>query len=539
VTAWEDDATMTRWKFFDARCTIGRHYRLGPAGLHSCDDLLAEMDHYDICEALVVDSLSGAGHPLDGNRRVLDATVQHPRLHPAWTAVPPCAEEQPEPAEFVRQMRANHVGALFLFTGQYRIRLSEWSVDALLEPLAGARVPVFLVPDEVGPGPAAMDRTDYDAVVALCRRWPALPVVVSEFRIRRSQRTLYRALDACPNLHVELSGYWLHHGIEYVTRRWGSERLLFGSNWPTFGPHMTVATLACAEIEDEDKRRIAGDNLRRLIAWCEPEHPRVAPTPPADEYVQFGRTGERPQDMPFDDCHGHLGGRHFAYHIPDCDLDSTVREMDRLGERRACAFCFTGVTGDERFGNDLVADAVRRHPDRFIGFTMLSPHRGEEDMRRELLRCADLGLRGVKLIPYYQGYPADGPLLEVACRWAHERRQIILNHHWGPVEHLERLLAAHPDACFVNGHTTLAYAGLMERYPNLYICSCPLLGPRECEEVVARIGADRLLFGSDLQDLPIAWGLGPILFARLPVEQKRMILGGNLRRLLTEYSLHP
>ncbi|NLW50640.1 MAG: hypothetical protein GXY85_07310, partial [Candidatus Brocadiaceae bacterium] len=48
-----------------------------------------------------------------------------------------------------------------------------------------------------------------------------------------------------------------------------------------------------------------------------------------------------------------------------------------------------------------------------------------------------------------------------------------------------------------------------------------------------------LLFGSDLQDLPIAWGLGPILFARLPVEQKRMILGGNLRRLLTEYSLHP
>ncbi|NLW50896.1 MAG: amidohydrolase family protein, partial [Candidatus Brocadiaceae bacterium] len=487
---------MARWEFFDARCTVGRHCRLQAGGPHSADDLLAEMDHYDVCEALVVDSLSRENHPFDGNRRVLEATAGHPRLHPAWAALPPGTDEQPEPDEFVRQMRANRVGALFLFTGQYRIDLSDWSLDALLEPLADAGVPVFLVPDAIGPGARTMDLTDYAAVVALCRRRPALPVVISEFRIRHSQRTLYRALDACPNLHVELSGYWLYRGIEYITRRWGSERLLFGSNWPTFGPHMTVAALACAEIDDADKRRIAGDNLRRLIAWCEPEHPRVAPTPPADEYAQFGRTGERPQDMPFDDCHGHLGGRHFAYHIPDCDLDSTVREMDRLGERRACAFCFTGVTGDERFGNDLVADAVRRHPDRFIGFTMLSPHRGEEDMRRELLRCADLGLRGVKLIPYYQGYPADGPLLEVACRWAHERRQIILNHHWGPVEHLERLLAAHPDACFVNGHTTLAYAGLMERYPNLYICSCPLLGPRECEEVVARIGADRLLFGS-------------------------------------------
>jgi predicted TIM-barrel fold metal-dependent hydrolase len=436
-------------------------------------------------------------------------------------------------------MRAHRVGALFFFTGQYRINLSDWSLDELLEPLADARVPVFIVPDVIGPGAATMDRTDYDAVVALCRRWPALPVIVSEFRIRHSQRTLYRALDACPNLRVELSGYWLYHGVEYIARRWGSERLLFGSNWPTFGPHMTLATLSCAEIEDEDKRKIAGGNLRDLIAWCGTEHPEVEPTPPADEFVQFGRTGERPEEMLFDDCHGHLGGHGCSYHLPDCDLESTVREMERLGDRRACVFCFTGVTSDECFGNDIVADAVRRHPDRFIGFTMLNPHRGRQEMLRELERCAALGLRGVKLIPYYQGYPADGPLIEVACRWAHEHKQIILNHHWGSPAHLEKLLSTYPDACFINGHTTLAFAELMERYPNLYICSCPLLGPRECEEVVARIGADRLLFGSDLQDLPIAWGLGPILFARLPAEQKRMILGGNLRRLLEQYSLHP
>jgi predicted TIM-barrel fold metal-dependent hydrolase len=243
--------------------------------------------------------------------------------------------------------------------------------------------------------------------------------------------------------------------------------------------------------------------------------------------------------MLFDDCHGHLGGRSPSYHVPGGDLESTVREMERLGSRRACVFSFTGVSSDEQFGNDLVADAVARYPDRFMGFALLNPHRGADEMRRELERCAALGLRGIKLIPYYQGYPEDGPLLEVACRWAHERKQIILNHSWGPPANLEQLLAKYPNACFINGHTSLAYAGLMERFPNLYICSCPLVGPRACEEVVGRIGADRLLFGSDLQDLPIAWGLGPILFARLPVEQKRMILGGNLLRLLESYSLSP
>jgi predicted TIM-barrel fold metal-dependent hydrolase len=130
-------------------------------------------------------------------------------------------------------------------------------------------------------------------------------------------------------------------------------------------------------------------------------------------------------------------------------------------------------------------------------------------------------------------------MVEVACRWAHDRKQIILNHNWGSAAHLERLLAAYPDACFLAGHMTLAYVELLKRYKNLYICSCPLIGPRACEHAVAALGADRLLFGSDLQDLPVAWGMGPILLSRLSVEDKRMILGGNLNRILKQYSLRP
>jgi predicted TIM-barrel fold metal-dependent hydrolase len=82
-------------------------------------------------------------------------------------------------------------------------------------------------------------------------------------------------------------------------------------------------------------------------------------------------------------------------------------------------------------------------------------------------------------------------------------------------------------------------AELMKRFTNLFVCSCPLIGPRACEQTVGKIGADRLLFGSDLQDLPIAWGLGPILFSHLPVEAKKLILGGNIRRILEQYSLKP
>lgn len=526
--------------FFDAKCRVGRHLTLQQGGPHTAEDLVAELDRYGIAEALVLDPLSRENHPDDGNRRILEVTARQPRLRPAWSALPAHgADEQARPAEFLASMRRNRVGALFLFPRQYRFSLADWCVDAFLEPLAEAGVPVFIDFNEIGAGArGGCDQTEWEAVVGLCRRWPGLPVIATEYRIRRTQRMIYRALDACPNLRLELSGYWLHRGIEYLTAQWGAERLLFGSNWPEFGAHMTLATLTTADISDADKRKIAGGNLRQLIRWCDDRPPEpVRFDPPADEFAAFGRTGQRPAHMTFRDCHGHLGGRACHYHLPGCTLDGIVRDMDRLGVLTVCAFGFTGVFSDETPGNALVAEAVRRYPDRFVGFTQLNPHRGEADMLRQLERGARNGMRGIKLIPHYQGYPQEGPLIDVACRWAHERKQIILNHHWGSVEQVERLTAQYPNACFIQGHTSTAYAQLMKVRPNLFVCSCPLVPPSACEDTVAAIGADRLLFGSDLQDLPIAWGLGPILFARIPVEQKKQILGGNLQRILREYSL--
>jgi predicted TIM-barrel fold metal-dependent hydrolase len=523
---------------FDANCTVGRHVRLGPRGPHTTVDLLCDMDRHGVAEALVVEVIAREGHPAPGNERIIEEAAASPRLHPAWVALPPGAvDEQPKPEELVRRMREHRVGALFLFTGQYAFGLEDWCVDDLVGPLAEARGPLFINPNDFGPRGPAMDETDWGQVVALCRRWPDLPVIVSERRIRRSQRVLYRALDACANLRIELSGYWLYRGIEYVTGRWGPERLVFGSNWPTFGQALTLAPLAAAEISDDAKRMIAGGNLRELVSWCEPVHPEAQLPEPEDEFVRFARTGERPSDMTFRDSHGHLGGHSAHYHVPNGSLEETVREMDRFGIERACVFSLSGVTSDEVCGNNVVAEACRRYPDRFVGFALVNPHRGPEEMLAELERCAGLGLRGVKLIAAYQGYPDEGPNIEVAVRWAHERGQIVLNHQWGSAAEVERLASAYPNACLVTGHSTAAYADVMKRHSNIYVGTCPLTGPRACEELVAALGAERILFGSDLQDLPVAWGLGPVLAARISPREKRLILGENLERILEQFSM--
>ena len=531
---------MDHWNVFDAGCIVGRHLKLQEGGLHTADELLAEMDHYGIAEALVLDCLSREFHPADGNARILEAVKLSPRLRPAWAALPHGApDEQPDPESFLNDMRRHKAGALFLLPRQYAFTLDDWCVDALLEPLADARVPVFINYSEIGRGYTPQDMTDWSAVVELCRRWPTLPVIVAEARMRHTQRLAYKAFDACDNLHIELSCYWLHRGIEYVTERWGADRLIFGSNWPAYGQHMTLTPLTTADISDEDKLKIAGGNIRRLMSWCKPQHPQVQLPEPADEFVRFGQTGQRPASMVFNDCHGHIGPRTRHAHLPNCTLDGIMADSEHFGIEKACVFEYSGVYSDEMYGNDIVAEAVRQYPDRLVGFTMLNPHRGRDAMLRELERCAKLGLRGVKLIAHYQGYPTEGPLIDVACRWAHERKQIILSHDWGSAHQMERLTAAYPDACFITGHSTAAFAEIMKRTDNVYVCSCPLIGPRACEKLVAAIGADRLLFGSDLEDIQIAWGLGPILFARISPSDKRLIFGENLKRILKRYSLSP
>ena len=62
-----------------------------------------------------------------------------------WAALPPAVpEEQLIGEALLDALRAHQVAALYLQPEHYAFNLSAWCLDALLEPLAAARVPVFI-----------------------------------------------------------------------------------------------------------------------------------------------------------------------------------------------------------------------------------------------------------------------------------------------------------------------------------------------------------------------------------------------------------
>jgi uncharacterized protein len=233
------------------------------------------------------------------------------------------------------------------------------------------------------------------------------------------------------------------------------------------------------------------------------------------------------------DAHTHMGlSEHYA--LAQADPEGLIATMQRYGISCACAFAFAGVSSDYRHGNDLVADAVRRFPERFIGYTVLSANY-PEDLLPELERCSALGLRGVKLITAYQGHPEDTPRFFPVYEWCQARKKIILSHQWGAPAFLAEIARRYPDVCFVIGHLNAAYAEAVRRYDNVYTTTTFVPWPGAIAQAVGTFGADKILFGSDVPDLDPSLNLGPLLTAPITDEDKRAILGLNMQRVLAQY----
>ena len=107
--------------------------------------------------------------------------------------------------------------------------------------------------------------------------------------------------------------------------------------------------------------------------------------------------------------------------ISDGTIDRLLREMDEAGIDKTVLLALdAGIAFRSdlsvREYNDYVGDIVREHPDRIIGFAGIDPRRGAEAVG-ELERCAEMGLKGLKLWTLTGFYPDDEdyyPLYEKA-----------------------------------------------------------------------------------------------------------------------------
>lgn len=248
------------------------------------------------------------------------------------------------------------------------------------------------------------------------------------------------------------------------------------------------------------------------------------------------------------DVHTHLAG--LPGRTPQERLPRLIAAADRLGIERICVFMglsFVATPSPDvlRAQNDEVLAAIEHHHDRAFGFCYVSGQHVEASLR-EIERCVKNGpMVGIKLWVARRCHePELDPIIEAAA----QLNAVIFQHTWiktdgtqlagetTPMD-LVQLARRHPQTTIICGHAGGTWEpGIraVRSTPNLMLevgGSDPTSGM--VEMAVRELGAQRVVFGSDAAGRSFGSQLAKVLAARIPDEARSLILGGNLRRLMT------
>ena len=240
------------------------------------------------------------------------------------------------------------------------------------------------------------------------------------------------------------------------------------------------------------------------------------------------------------DFHGHVGRWEYLGMLDD--PIPMLRAMDAVGIDRACVFNIFHPEGTR--ANDCTATFVAKHPDRFIGFAYVSPLM-PATMVPELERAIDMmGLSAIKIYPTYTPYCLNHPAWHPIYQFAHDRELVIISHTSSQPDtthpkYLGEAAALFPNAKFVAAHAGNTAPGRRQaiqachKSPNFFVETCSTFRtPGVIEELVAEVGADRILYGSDMPLIDCRSQIGKIITADIGNGAKRKILGENATRLL-------
>lgn len=231
------------------------------------------------------------------------------------------------------------------------------------------------------------------------------------------------------------------------------------------------------------------------------------------------------------DAHNHIGKRKGLTFLAD-DL---LKEMDKSQIGQAVVFSMV-----ESIDNAYVAQSVKAHPDRLIGFATINPW--SDQAETELTRCVEAyDMRGVKLHPIKHGYVFDDhslldPIFELCTRF---KLPVIA---YGAADvasvpnHFEEMANTFPDVPFIMAHMGFMYEtnsaiDIAQRTTNVFLETSGVF-VRQIQNALRKAGAGKIVFGTDTPKEEFAFSLDKVNLSTDDPQEREQILGGTLLNLL-------
>ncbi|NJD04270.1 MAG: hypothetical protein FIA99_17125 [Ruminiclostridium sp.] len=239
-------------KIFDCYCTFGRPPIPPFRYAETAVELIQEMEYCGIDEAVVYHTAQKDYTPLEGNRIVVEETMNYPTLHPAWAILPEQTGEQPNPGKFIKLMKENNVKVLYAFPGDHAYLLDRLGFGSLLDTLIEHSIPLFM-------------KVNWDLMRSVLGEFPNLTLVGVGSGPHGQDRLFRPLLERYPGFYLDTSTYLQDGGIEDICKCYGAKRLLFGTGYPRNCSGSSLLRIMTAEISEEERALICHGNIERLL----------------------------------------------------------------------------------------------------------------------------------------------------------------------------------------------------------------------------------------------------------------------------------
>jgi hypothetical protein len=229
----------------------------------------------------------------------------------------------------------------------------------------------------------------------------------------------------------------------------------------------------------------------------------------------------------------------------DGTIDGLTRSMDAAGIDRAMTLAIANKAKNVESTNAFIGGVDRS---RFVPFGTVHPCLSIEE---NLSSLRDNGIRGVKLHPLFQALSLADPAVGDLLRALAESGVVVITHagaggdddanERAAPKHLRAIVDKIPElvliACHYGGYHRIDEAEeLVVGAPVVLETSWPPrladFDQQRLRDIIARHGADRIVFGSDWPMTDHVAELKAIRSLGLDTDDERAILGGNLQRIL-------
>lgn len=456
-----------------------------------------------------------------GNYELAAELAAHPQWRLCWTLTTDVGTTVPGMRAQVHGAQEAGAAAVTLYPRSHDFALD--SLDPAWELLEAERLPVLIDRPEI----------EWSELAALAGRHPDLPIVVSWIGYRELRR-LAPLLHRHANLHLDTVNFSTHQGFDWFVSEFGAERLLFASGAPRRDPGEAIAQLAWSGLSDADVALVARGNAQRLFG-APPVSEAGAPTASGSD-VRTAADERRPVQRRVIDAHAHAGP-YSLFHIPESDPASMVTVMERTGVDQAVLSTNRAIQEDSRRGNEETARAVSDFPDRLLGYGVINPW---QDPLEELDRITgDPRFVGIKLHPDLHEYPLTGERYDAVWEYSARTGCPVLTHTWynSPFDTpalLTDVAQRHGNITVLIGHSGAVPAGheeavrVAQELPgaSLEICGS-YMNARVLTSFVDRVGAGRVVYGSDFPFIDQRVSLGRLAYSALAPADLDAVLAGN------------